>query len=39
MVAAPRSSDGVVKRSTTNDTPDPVYTAWYEAVYEPTPLP
>lgn len=36
LVAAPRPSDGVVKRSTTTDTPDPVYDAWYTAVYNPT---
>ena len=36
MVAAPRPADGVVKRSTTGDTPDLVYTAWYEQVYNPT---
>jgi phi13 family phage major tail protein len=36
LVAAPRSIDGVVKRSTTSDTPDPVYNGWYTAVYAPT---
>jgi phi13 family phage major tail protein len=35
LVAAPRPVDGVVKRSTTSDTPDPVYNAWYTAVYAP----
>jgi phi13 family phage major tail protein len=36
MVSAPRE-DGVVKRSTTIDTPPAVYDAWYTAVYEPAP--
>jgi phi13 family phage major tail protein len=36
LVAAPRSVDGVVKRSTTSDTPDPIYDAWYTTVYAPT---
>lgn len=35
LTAAPRPYDGVVKRSTTSDTPDAVYDAWYAAVYEP----
>lgn len=35
LVAAPRPADGVVKRSTTGDTPTNVYDAWYTAVYEP----
>lgn len=35
MTASPRSIDGVVKRSTTADTPDTVYDAWYTAVYTP----
>ena len=35
MVAAPRPADGVVKRSTTSDTPTGVYDAWYDAVYAP----
>lgn len=35
LIAAPRTVDGVVKRSTTSDTPDGVYTAWYTAVYNP----
>lgn len=35
LISAPRPSDGVVKRSTTLDTPDAVYNAWYDAVYEP----
>lgn len=34
MISAPRE-DGIVKRSTTVDTPTPVYDAWYTAVYEP----
>jgi phi13 family phage major tail protein len=34
MISAPRE-DGIVKRSTTVDTPDTVYNAWYSAVYEP----
>lgn len=34
LVAAPRPSDGIVKRSTTGTTPDAVYNAWYTAVYE-----
>jgi phi13 family phage major tail protein len=36
LVAAPRY-DGVVKRSTTTETPDAVYNAWYTAVYNVTP--
>lgn len=36
LIAAPRAADGVVKRSTTSDTPDPIYDAWYDAVYAPT---
>jgi phi13 family phage major tail protein len=36
ITAAPRVSDGVVKRSTTGDTPDAIYTGWYTAVYNPT---
>jgi phi13 family phage major tail protein len=35
LVAAPRSYDGIVKRSTTSDTPDATYDAWYTAVYDP----
>lgn len=35
LVAAPRPIDGVVKRSTTSETPDAVYNAWYDAVYTP----
>jgi phi13 family phage major tail protein len=34
MVSAPRE-DGVVKRSTTIDTPAPVYDGWYATVYDP----
>lgn len=37
LVAAPRPKDGVVKRSTSVETPAAVYDAWYTAVYEPTP--
>lgn len=36
LVAAPRPADGVVKRSTTAETPEVVYDAWYTAVYNPT---
>jgi phi13 family phage major tail protein len=39
MVAAPRSTDGIVKRSTTGDTPDAIYAAWYDSVYEPVVTP
>jgi phi13 family phage major tail protein len=35
MTAAPRPYDGIVKRSTTSDTPDTVYDAWYAGVYDP----
>jgi phi13 family phage major tail protein len=35
LISAPRPYDGIVKRSTTGDTPDNVYTAWYDAVYAP----
>jgi phi13 family phage major tail protein len=35
LVAAPRGTDGVVKRSTTSDTPDTVYDGWYTTVYNP----
>jgi phi13 family phage major tail protein len=35
LVAAPRTYDGIVKRSTTSDTPDAIYTAWYDTVYDP----
>lgn len=34
LISAPRE-DGVVKRSTTVDTPPVVYDGWYTAVYEP----
>lgn len=34
LISAPRE-DGIVKRSTTVDTPDTVYNAWYGTVYEP----
>lgn len=37
MIAAPRE-DGIVKRSTTVDTPPEIYDAWYGTVYEPTPI-
>ena len=36
FVAAKRA-DGVVKRRTTGTTPDAVYNAWYDSVFEPTP--
>ena len=36
LISAPRE-DGVVKRSTTVDTPQGIYDAWYSTVYEPTP--
>jgi phi13 family phage major tail protein len=39
LVAAPRSNDGVVKRSTTGDTPDAVYDAWYTTIYNPVVTP
>ena len=35
LVAAPRPIDGVVKRSTTADTPAAIYDAWYTTVYNP----
>jgi phi13 family phage major tail protein len=35
LIAAPRATDGVVKRSTTTETPDLVYNAWYTTVYNP----
>ena len=35
LVAAPRPADGIVKRSTTADTPAPIYDGWYLTVYEP----
>jgi phi13 family phage major tail protein len=35
LIASPRPEDGVVKRSTTADTPPAVYAAWYDAVYTP----
>lgn len=35
FVASP-TIDGVVKRSTTGETPDVVYNAWYTSVFEPT---
>lgn len=35
LVAAPRSYDGIVKRSTTSDTPDAIYDGWYATVYNP----
>jgi hypothetical protein len=34
MVSAPRE-DGIVKRSTTVDTPANIYDGWYSTVYEP----
>lgn len=39
LVAAPRAIDGVVKRSTTTDTPDAVYDAWYTTIYNPVVAP
>lgn len=38
MVAAPRPADGIVKRSTTGTTPAPIYDAWYQSVYNATPI-
>jgi len=38
MVAAPRPIDGIVKRSTTGETPDEIYDAWYTAVYNKAPI-
>ncbi|MGM9924841.1 MAG: major tail protein [Bacillus sp. (in: firmicutes)] len=38
FAASPRA-DGIVKRSTTAETPDAVYNAWYTKVFEPTPTP
>jgi phi13 family phage major tail protein len=35
LISAPRPEDGVVKRSTTPETPDLVYDAWYTTVYLP----
>ena len=35
LISAPRPEDGVVKRSTTPETPDAVYNAWYANVYIP----
>jgi phi13 family phage major tail protein len=35
LISAPRPEDGVVKRSTTAETPDGVYNAWYQNVYLP----
>jgi phi13 family phage major tail protein len=35
LISAPRPEDGVVKRSTTPETPSPVYDAWYASVYLP----
>lgn len=35
LTASPRPYDGIVKRSTTTNTPDAVYNAWYTTVYEP----
>lgn len=39
LVAAPRPIDGIVKRSTTTETPDAVYDAWYTGVYNPVVTP
>lgn len=35
LIASPRPEDGVVKRSTTSDTPAATYDAWYTTVYNP----
>jgi phi13 family phage major tail protein len=35
LVAAPRATDGVVRRYTSVETPDAVYNAWYSAVFNP----
>jgi phi13 family phage major tail protein len=37
LIASPRPSDGVVKVSTTAETPQAVYDNWYKAVYEKAP--
>ncbi|MEK5081147.1 major tail protein [Solibacillus sp. FSL W7-1436] len=37
FVASP-TVDGVVKRSTTAETPDEVYNAWFTTVFEPAPV-
>lgn len=37
LVASPRPTDGVVKISTSAETTESVYNAWYTKVYEPTP--
>jgi phi13 family phage major tail protein len=37
LVAGPRPTDGLVKVSTTADTPAAVYDSWYTNVYEKTP--
>jgi hypothetical protein len=34
LIAAP-TEDGLVKRSTTTDTPPAIYDAWYSTVYVP----
>jgi phi13 family phage major tail protein len=34
LIAAPRPNDGVVKRSTTADTPDLTYDAWFTTVFD-----
>lgn len=38
FVASPRSNDHLVKYKTTDNTPALVYDAWYDTVYEPTPV-
>jgi phi13 family phage major tail protein len=38
FVASPRSTDLAVKLKTTDNTPELVYDAWYDAVHEPTPV-
>ena len=35
LISAPRPEDGIVKRSTTAETPDGIYNAWYTTVYAP----
>ena len=38
FVSSPRETDYAVKTKTTPDTPTEVYDAWYDAVYEKTPM-
>ena len=37
FVASPRETDYAVKTKTTTTTPEEIYNAWYQAVYEKTP--